>query len=168
MKYLSIDLETTGLDTDKCQVIEIAMVLEDTEKNVPVAELPYFHRLVWHATIVGEWKALDMNREILEKAQSKGVLSDDVWEHVCRWLRGQGINAVDRVTVAGKNVAGFDLQFFPAWVRKYFKHRVIDPGSVFMNWEKGPLSLGELLGRDVAHNALDDARDVIYVLREAY
>lgn len=45
------------------------------------------------------------------------------------------------VTVAGKNVASFDIPFLPKEISKRFKHRSIDPGSIFINWkeDKAPI-----------------------------
>ena len=46
MKYLSIDVETSGLDPNKHQMIEFAAVMEDTEKDIPIDELPRFRALI--------------------------------------------------------------------------------------------------------------------------
>ncbi len=43
MKYLSIDIETTGLDPEKCDILEVAAIIEDTEKKLPREECPTFH-----------------------------------------------------------------------------------------------------------------------------
>ena len=36
MKYISIDIETTGLDRDLCQVLSIGAVIEDTNNIKPL------------------------------------------------------------------------------------------------------------------------------------
>lgn len=38
MKYVSIDIETTGLNPEVHQVIELAAVLEDTENLRPIGD----------------------------------------------------------------------------------------------------------------------------------
>lgn len=50
MKYFSLDLETTGLDENKHQVIEIGGVIDDLENPLPIDDLPTFHCYVTHDT----------------------------------------------------------------------------------------------------------------------
>ena len=40
MRYVSLDLETTGGNPDRHQIIELAAVVEDTRHVLPLAELP--------------------------------------------------------------------------------------------------------------------------------
>jgi oligoribonuclease len=188
MKYVSIDLETTGLDPRVDQVLMAAMVLEDTEINCPVEELLHFHCLVRHKRYFGDAFALNLNAPILKilssttddrfgfadyKDQRIVVYRDHEWENeALDWLDHHFPDG--RAVAAGKNVAGFDLRFLSESLNRKFYHRVIDPGSVCINWEaKVPPSLGELKDRykidgPVAHDALEDARDVIRVLRKTY
>jgi hypothetical protein len=43
-RYLSIDIETTGLDPETCQVIEFSAVIDTIRPDAgPVDELPSFH-----------------------------------------------------------------------------------------------------------------------------
>lgn len=68
MKYVSIDIETTGLDREKCQVLSIGVVLEDTNNQLPLDELPRFHcAIVGRSSLVGETFALNLNRELISK-----------------------------------------------------------------------------------------------------
>lgn len=172
MRYISLDIETTGLDPETCQVLELAMVLEDTENIQPVDDLPHFRILIEPpGPIRGEPYALWMNAELLQDiATGQGILESQAFRKARNWLITQGYDTHkdSRAFVAGKNVAGFDLKFLPKTLISCFHHRVIDPGSVFMNWEKGPQSLSALLGSQVTHNALQDAKDVITVLRREY
>ena len=172
MQYVAIDIETTGLHKN-CSVLELAMVLEDTSKSTPVEDLPYFHMLFQPGRFVGEATAIELHRDsgLLEEAQKKGLWSHEVWSAAESWLRGHGS---EKWNAAGKNVAGFDLQFFPESLREMFRHRVIDPGSVFLDWSKDKApSLGDIkeeLGMDstIKHRALEDARDVVRVLRKSW
>ena len=50
MKYLSLDIETTGLDPNIHQIIEIGAVLEYS--HLPVDELPSFRILIKHKNLV--------------------------------------------------------------------------------------------------------------------
>lgn len=44
MRYLSIDIETTGINKDFCDIIEFGAILEDTNDPKPYEECPKFHR----------------------------------------------------------------------------------------------------------------------------
>ena len=51
MIYLSIDLETTGLEKDRYQILSFGAILEDTEKKLPYDEIPKFHAAILHNEI---------------------------------------------------------------------------------------------------------------------
>ena len=46
MIYISIDTETTGIDKEKCQVIELGAIIEDTTKPLSFEESPKFECIV--------------------------------------------------------------------------------------------------------------------------
>lgn len=76
MKYISLDIETTGNNPDEDQVLSIAAVLEDTAQNIPLDKLPYIHIVINHERIKGTPGALAMNMdliEFLEKFQSSTI-----------------------------------------------------------------------------------------------
>lgn len=80
-----------------------------------------------------------------------------------------------RITIAGKNVAGFDIPFMPKEIRSMFKHKALDPATLFIDWatDKDAPGLEECKKRagimtPVAHDAREDAMDVIRLLRRFY
>lgn len=170
---LALDLETTGLDPDYCQIIEIAAIA-DIDPNVCINDLPTFHRLVDHGRFSGEATALAINHEIFFQL-SIGV--------------GQPVNNVQTAfdeflkcytgtySVLGQNAAGFDLQFLRRWSHSYpFHHRVFDLGNLYYDREydgdKLP-GLSVCLDRagfetTVTHRALDDARQTLRAFRALY
>lgn len=187
MKYFSLDIETTGLDPERDQVLSVAIVAEDTEATLePVENLPYWECLINHPRILGDPFALNMNAGII--AALAGTRKDAFETSydgrsvpVCKDLtkaltRAQVFfethDKAKKNVVAGKNVAGFDLKFFPGWFCKLLAYRTIDVGNVAMGtncdwWSaKAPPSMKDLLKRDPAHTALGDARDVVTLLRE--
>jgi hypothetical protein len=174
MKYVAIDCETTGLirgtPPELPLVIQIAIVLEDTKNIMPLEKLPSLVVNFRHDPIRGDWQALKMNWELLQKTQVDGLSQFTGWGMVGATLSswGFGKNRGEQATLAGKNVGGFDRMLLPEGLREYTNHRCIDPGSVFMDWENGVPGLGTLTGGPVAHTALADALDVIRVLRRAY
>ena len=46
LPYVSIDIETTGLDPETCQTLEIGAVFDNW--TLPIRELPTFHCYVVH------------------------------------------------------------------------------------------------------------------------
>ena len=63
LSYVSIDIETTGLDPETCQILEIGAVWDDWTK--PIDQLPVYHRLVYHTEYRGSAYALAMNANLL-------------------------------------------------------------------------------------------------------
>lgn len=184
MKYAAIDTETTGLG-ERCALIELAIVLEDTEARPlpPVEELPSWTSLVNPGSAGCWWEpvAMDMHRKsglltewLAELAAQPGAPSPIVAATEARaWLANLGHGRDRSLTPAGKNFAGFDKRFLPKELADVFHHRVIDPGSVFVDFTKDKLpGLNDLIDYaakpGVAHRALEDARDVVRVLRRRY
>jgi|LakMenEpi03Aug12_release.lakeMendotaPanAssembly.Ray.scaffolds.fasta_scaffold818995_2 oligoribonuclease len=202
MKYISIDLETTGLDENNCQIIEFGAVLEDTNNILPMDELPVYHAYVTHpdGNLFGNVFALNLNAGIIEKLKNQKELQDlhnyvpieDLAFSFMFWLYEQGFQlntknegleteykSVESITVAGKNFSGFDKLFLnkvPNW-NKYIRMRtrVLDPAILFIDWknDNAPPSLDECkikagIQGVVTHLAVDDAKDVIKLLRTKY
>lgn len=67
MKYVSIDLETTGLDPEKHQILTFSGILDNTEKELDYDESPKFNIYVLREDIVGSPFAIGMNSEIIER-----------------------------------------------------------------------------------------------------
>jgi DNA polymerase III alpha subunit (gram-positive type) len=198
MKYVSIDIETTGLDPETCQIIQIGAVIEDTLVEKPIDQLPSFQCLVEHSQISGSPFALKMNAGILEKlgelerADRKDrsdlrkryniIPPSLVAKSFKMWLASNGFDNFEdlpiSITAAGKNFATFDklfLQKLPSWGTAIsIKQRVIDPAILFMDWQNDQTlpNLKQCMERagidgEVTHDALQDAIDVVRVVRAA-
>lgn len=205
MKYAAIDIETTGLDRVNDQILQIAIVLEDTGTAAEreIEDLPTFEALIWHERLSGHPFALNMNREIIEaltaiewngdeaEAYPKTIefrghkvrvfpSLDSACKDAIRFLRCEyGVadaKALPNIIAAGKNAGTFDLPFLAQALdgkfSRIFCHRVIDVGSVALGsnpdyWKKTrPLSMRDLKESDPSHDAVDDARDVVLLLRK--
>lgn len=179
--YVSLDLETTGTDEDVCQILEIGAIFDYLDR--PIAECPKFHRYVRHKVYVGQAFAFNLNHKIMgrlaeEPETFQYCCADDVsflfrdWiQEACKW------NMKDEsLLFAGKNFAGFDLQFlknlplFKENVR--WKHRILEPSMLYMDpmQDATPPSTETCLARaglqrQVAHEALADAEAVCKLLR---
>ena len=182
MKYVSLDLETTSLDPSPSHILMVSMVVEDTKNILPLEQLPHFTCFVRpDGPIVGAPMALWMNGWILKLLAEKEpkapfpiynendwwILANDFITHHF----GYGVKTV----AAGKNVAGFDLKFLPERVKERFHHRVIDPGSMFLDWALDEVPPDSKLCKEraglegiVTHNAYEDAIDIIRILRTRY
>ena len=66
MLYVSIDIETSGLDPEKNDILSIAAIIEDTEKKLPFLEIPKFNAIVLQNEIKGSPRAIGMNSSIID------------------------------------------------------------------------------------------------------
>lgn len=209
MKFVSIDTETTGLDFEKCSVLSIGALIEDTKKKASYDLLPKFNAIILQRELTGTPRALTMNKEIISMMgkylegteeerrilrETSGYLFLEKDEVVPKfyeflYLNGYGdtpnaplINSKTKpitINSAGKNYARFDdrfLQSLPRWQQLIrVRHRIIDPAILVCDWDNDEVlpSLPECKKRlniegGVEHVALDDAWDVIQVLRRYY
>lgn len=172
MKLLAFDLETTGLNPYGDQILQIGAVVFDHEDvTTPVEDLPCFVTDVRHDRYQGDAFALQMNHEILLRlAKGCGVpigsalfnLEAFVHEHFPRDDYKHGPHPV------GFNVAAFDVAFIKAKGRDLFHHRPVELGSL-LSLDGIPTTSNALvrkyLNKDVAHDALQDARDAVELYR---
>jgi len=190
MKYISIDLETTGLDPENNNIIEFGAVLDDLSELKPIEELPRFHAYICMEEYKGQPYALSMHSEIFRRIAKKEegynyLYPNTLGKAFLTFLLTQGYEAEIKkgksiprtvINVAGKNFGTFDLPFlnnqtnFSSSVK--IRSRILDPGILCL--EKGDEvipGLKECLKRvgvekEVAHNTIDDALDVIMVIRD--
>lgn len=184
MIYVSIDIETTGLNPEKHQIIEFAAVLEDTDVDCPLDELRCFSTLVSHQDYVWNSEAYQMNKDLfglINEKKSSTVNYDRLYNNFKDFLQWNGIYSP--IPVAGKNFAAFDKQFLdklptgqPKPELKFsslFSRRFLDPAILYIDW-KNDIDVPNLstclkragLDGNVSHRALDDARQVISLLRK--
>jgi len=219
--YFSIDIETTGLNPQTDDVLQIGLVAENSEFPTEIEHLPTLNLVLARQRVTGSPFAMKMNADLLgvvgddklhkqlarvdaivaaydEPAPKEVINVKDVigvpgilttcrgrpayfiapknaFYAVREWLTS--VAGTGPHTPAGKNFAGFDLQFLIALddrFRTLFRHRTLDAGSLLVDWsDQCPASLDllkqrHLGGGTVAHDAIDDAIDVIRLLRTTY
>ena len=191
MKYFSIDIETTGIDSDLNQILQIGIVLEDTNNLLPIEDLPKFMCYVDNGdTLCGSPFALSMNSKILQRLADPEYLeeSDKVYpvdivsSAIKIWINHVYPECPTsycklNLVCAGKNFGSFDklfLQKLPRW-NNFFKisHRSIDPAGYAIDWVNdtdlpdSKLCLSRAnIEKSVSHDALEDALDIIKILRK--
>lgn len=178
MPYVSIDIETTGLNPATCQILEIGAVWEDWTR--PLDELPSFRRLIVHDEYRGSAFALAMNaallRELSGERKAWFLGEDEVAGSMASWLRTDcGWDGATALTPAGKNFASFDRQFLkrlPGFEKAVkLHHRTLDPAVLYWRPEDEKLpdskTCYERAGMDgkVAHTAVEDALAVVRLVR---
>lgn len=210
MKFVSIDLETTGLDRDKHQVLSIGAIVEDTALQLPFNEIPKFHGIILRDEIVGSPFAITLNKDLIEMmcAYKEGntevrnimeqrygniffteqeiipqlyhfLLENGFGHKDCNYPKVTSTTKPITINVAGKNFGTFDKPFMSKlpWFQKLIivRQRIIDPSNSYVDWMNDETlpSLNECKKRagiegEVTHNALEDAWDVIQVLRKKY
>jgi len=177
LKFVSIDIETLGIDENYCDIIEFGAVLDDL--NSPLQNLPKYHCYLTNDNnrYKGEVAAMAMHGKIFNRIASREKGYDYIptglfCEHFASWLKSYGL---DKIVIVGKNFANFDLKF----LRKIdfenhinFHHRILDIGSMFYDSFKDsvPPDLKECLKRarvekTVEHTAVEDALDVLRCVR---
>lgn len=65
MRYLSIDIETTGLDHVLNNILSIGAIIEDSNDPLPLEECPKFHVAILHEEINGSPYAINMNKDLI-------------------------------------------------------------------------------------------------------
>ena len=189
MKYISIDLETTGLDPINNDIIEFGAVLDDLNNMLPLEQLPKFHAYICKEEYKGQPYALSMHPTIFRRIATKEegynyLYPNTLGKSFLNFLIQNGYELDEKngkqikrtvINVAGKNFGSFDLPFlnnktnFSSSVK--IRHRIIDPGILCL--EKGDKAVPgtklclERIGitKEVAHTTIEDALDVIQIVR---
>ena len=65
MIYVSIDIETSGLEPLNNSVLSFGAIIEDTTNKLPYEKLPKFNAIVLQNQITGSPRAISMNKEII-------------------------------------------------------------------------------------------------------
>jgi oligoribonuclease (3'-5' exoribonuclease) len=181
MKIIAIDVETTGLDVNHDKILQIGAVMFDSnDMTTPVDELPHFETLVWWERYEGNAFALQMNQAILLQLATEGGpraavalmnLGGFIRDHADRRDTPHAIQQTVPPHPLGFNVAAMDLAMLKAHGMddKLIHYRAFELGTMFAHPDTGPAGsskiIPKLLGREVAHTALQDARDAVELYR---
>lgn len=180
MKYLSIDIEATGLG-ENCQIIEFAMIpfdtqfrrLEDSLARTTFVHCPSFEDL---KPTLDPW-VIEHNEKLIRKAHQDGLSHSEFKEWLRTYLESKEVReyfGTQKIVLFGKSMTAIDLPFMNrdlGWefMRKYFHHRnldlsglgyaLIDLGLLPQGMDSGTNLMNHLGMGDVAHTALEDAKN---------
>ncbi|MGE3608156.1 MAG: exonuclease domain-containing protein [Bacteriovoracaceae bacterium] len=180
MKYLSIDLEATGLG-ENCQIIEFAMIpfdtkfrrLEDSLARSVYIHCPSFEDL---RDTLDPW-VREHNEKIIRKAHQDGLTMNEFREYLKNYFESPEVKEYfgqQKIVLFGKSMTAIDLPFLNrdlGWdfMRKYFHHRnldlscigygLIDLGFLPQGMDSGSNLMNHLGMGTVAHTALEDAKN---------
>lgn len=184
MKYLSFDIEATGLE-EHDYIIEFACVPFDTDLGMKgIAEDLTFHHFVqcppFHELKdkLNPW-VIKHNKELIEKASSEGLTLKEFKASFTEYLESDAIGNYfsmggkkSPITLFGKSMAAIDLPFLNRdlgweYMRHHFSHRQLDLSAIAYGLvdmkllppecTSGSFLMNHLGFGDVAHTALEDA-----------
>lgn len=176
MKYVSIDIETLGLNID-APIVEVACVFVDNGKILGQEQTYVCHDKYDNC----EPFAMAMHPDTLR------LIAGGPCDGVCHirdldlvingWLGKYAFD--DQVTYAGKNAAGFDLPMLERQCHAFKElcnphHRVLDPGPMFSRrGMKSTPTLNAIIEQEgldaqVTHTALDDALAVVAAIERFF
>ncbi len=159
MRYLSIDIETTGLNPKKNQMVEFGAVIEDMTNPEAIGDLPSFRAVIVSPT--DEYQispfVMQMHTALFEAIGSsdKRLLAEhgayqaeghtqrhEFWYTYATnlerlffaWVTKHNVfTAKGKIIPAGKNFFGFDYRFIePLMQNIKFHHRCLDPVMYYL------------------------------------
>ena len=154
MKYVSIDIETTGLDPALNNILSIGAIIEDTESPLPRRECPQIHIAIVHHALHGSYEALDMNRDLISKISKwknskeeekrnysttlNMVFSDpeEVVAHLYRFFYRNGLVDIDLEKYVGMQKEIIDGVSYPIIGSKVPPAKINAAGKNFATFDK--------------------------------
>jgi len=178
MKYLSIDLEATGLRQQDliCEVAIVPFCSEEKSINNNLAKnwiikTPSFEELL---PSLDKW-VIEHNEQMIRKCFEVGISLGQWKLEFEQYLESKVVKDYfknEKIVLFGKSMNAIDLPFLNRdlgwdWIRKYFSHRQLDFSSVCYGYmdigllppgsESGSTLMKYLGLGEVAHTALEDA-----------
>jgi len=125
---LVTDLETTGLDHDRCEVISIgAQAINHTEQGWQLTYDTFYETGNISSLARIEETALNINGFSHGELTSQGQSNEDMYKHFYQWAKD--LNCFE---LAGINIGAFDVPFL-----KVLHDRTFNRGQVKTKWPFG-------------------------------
>ena len=178
MKYLSFDLEATGLE-EHANIIEFAMIpfCSQTKSFNYELQRHYFIKCKSFEELkpnLNPW-VIKNNKELIDKAHNEGIEIEDFKKELETYLNCAPVKEYfnnERVVLFGKSISAIDLPFLNRdlgweWMNNHFHHRnldlsclskgLIDLGYLNQGMDSGDKMMKEFEMGEVSHTALEDA-----------
>ena len=181
MRYLSIDLEATGLEEENF-LTEFAAICVDTQNKTIHHEL-CFHTFIQCPSFevlrpnLSSWIIENMKNHI-QKAHSQGISLKDFKLQLEKFLISKNVQNFfqhEKILLFGKSLSALDLPLLKKtlgteFLRTFFSHQtldvscvshfLVDKGLLPEICRKGSGLMSHFEMGEVAHTALEDARHV--------
>lgn len=178
MRYLSFDIEATGLE-ENAYIIEFAMIPFDAtsgELNHDLSKHFYVNCPSYESLEpnLNEW-VKKHNKELIQKAHSEGVALERFKTELENYLASKEVKEYfgnEKVVLFGKSISAIDLPFLNRdlgwdWMNEHFHHRhqdlscytlgLIDMGLLEPGMDSGSNLMNYFGMGEVEHTALEDA-----------
>jgi len=157
--YLWLDLEMSGLDVEKCRILEVAAIVTDLDLN----EVATFHRIVHQPAAVLEamdsWCQNQHGKSGLTAAVPNGDPEADVEDALVAFLQTHWPSR-EKIILCGNSI-GTDRKFIDRyWPKAAAKlhYRMVDVSSFKVVLRQ---RLGVAFEKKGGHRAVDDIRESI-------
>lgn len=166
MKFFFIDLETTGLDSRTCKILEVAAIITDNKLNI-IEEFSAPIRAPDAAiAAMDEWcRTTHTQSRLLEDIQECGIELEEAERALQRLKRKHW--PVNKPPISGSSVH-FDKRFIDDHMpslSKELSHRIIDVSS-FMGALDNYWGFKLPIQSEPSHRALADIRQSISYLKQ--
>lgn len=178
MKYLSFDLEATGLE-ENAYIIEFAMIpfcsesktLEHDLSQQFYVKCPSFEELKPN---LSSW-VIENNQQLINTAHKEGKTLAEFKQIMHNYVNDPRVRSYfnnEKIVLFGKSISAIDLPFMNRdlgwdWMNQYFHHRnldlscytmgLIDMGLLDKGMDSGSKLMQMLNMGEVCHTALEDA-----------
>lgn len=195
--YISLDIETAGLGPE-VDTLQISMVLDEPGREIEdlkTFDVILKHSKLHKAEPEGLYFNHDLMALMYEGKDNrlqypglaiKGMIAKlEDWRQITsKYDEDNNLGMKGKHLIAGKNVGDFDKPKLRWAAENYCNKsilreldskwmvRTLDPGSMYWSrfgYNPSLSQINEITGRkEVSHNALDDAFDVVYAIRKYY
>lgn len=165
MKFFFIDLETTGLDSRECKILEVAAIITDNKLNILEEYTAPIQTAPVDLALMDTWcKTTHTQSRLLQDIEEKGITLAYAEKELQKLKRKHF--PVNKPPISGSSVH-FDKRFIDVHMKAFSKelsHRIIDVSS-FMGALDNYYGFKLPSRPEATHRALADIRDSIAYLK---
>lgn len=164
VKYFCLDIETTGLDRKEHQIIQVAIAVVNTTQMESLDELPMLTVRVEHDSYsfknTDAWVYGNFG-QIMKNDDYPMVKARDLLNEIDKFVKLHA--PLGGITLAGKNIAWFDVPFLMAHENK-FKVNELHKSFFFRNIHNRMLDVGSMYAVEHAGNVIPSLSHIIQII----